>query len=87
MQKNSLSSVKNKTLGKVILYRVFFVWHSAKNFFCRVPKKHSAKNLKVGKDGLSGSDNVSNNLKLNSGMESEYVKLERTIVIVVGKEF
>jgi hypothetical protein len=43
--------------------------------------------LKVGKDGLSGSDNVSNNLKLNSGMESEYVKLERTIVIVVGKEF
>jgi hypothetical protein len=58
-----------------------------KKLFLSSAKKHSTKYLKVGKDGLSGSDNVSNNLKLNSGMESEYVKLERTIVIVVGKEF
>jgi hypothetical protein len=72
--KNSLLSVKNKTLGKEILCRVSKIKHSAKSFFtecyllprvfcvalgkelfAECPKKHSAKNLALGKEPNSGS--------------------------------
>jgi hypothetical protein len=48
-KKNFLPSVKNKILGKKLLYRVFsftesfFVWHLGKSFFAEYPKKHSIK--------------------------------------------
>jgi hypothetical protein len=60
-QRNSLSSVKNKKLGKELLCQVFyftegfFAWHSAKSFFAECPKKHSAKNMTLGKEPNSGS--------------------------------
>jgi hypothetical protein len=44
-QRNSLPSVKNKTLGKELLCRVFsftegfFAWHSANSFFAECPQK------------------------------------------------
>jgi hypothetical protein len=80
-QRNSLLSVKNKTLGKELLRRVFsfiegfFAWNSAKSFFAECflllrvfcvalgkelfvecPKKHSVKNLALGKETNSGSE-------------------------------
>jgi hypothetical protein len=60
-QRNSLSSVKNKTLGKELLRRVFsftegFCVTHDKELLCRVPeKKHWAKNMTLGKEPNSGS--------------------------------
>ena len=60
-QRNSLLSVKNKTLGKDLLRQVFsftdgfFVWHSTKSFFTKCLKKHSAKYLALDKKTNSGS--------------------------------
>jgi hypothetical protein len=61
-QRSSLSSVKNKTLGKELLRRVFsftegFFVTLGKELLCRVPeKKHSAKYLVLGKEPNSGSE-------------------------------
>jgi hypothetical protein len=52
--KLSLPSVE-KTLGKEALCR-FFAWHSAKRFFAKCLKKHSAKHLALSKEPNSGSD-------------------------------
>jgi hypothetical protein len=60
-QINSLPSVKNKTLGKELLAECFllprvFCVALGKELLCRVPeKKHSAKNLALGKEPNSGS--------------------------------
>jgi hypothetical protein len=60
-QRNSLPSVKNKTLGKELLRRVFsftegFLRGTRQRTLCRVPEiKHSAKNLALGKEPNSGS--------------------------------
>jgi hypothetical protein len=60
-QRNSLSSVKNKTLGKELLRRVFsfiegFLCGTRQRALCRVPEiKHSAKNMALGKEPNSGS--------------------------------
>jgi hypothetical protein len=59
-QKTSLPSVKNKTLSKELLYRVFsftegFLLGSAKSFFVECLKKHSAKHLALGKEPNSSS--------------------------------
>jgi hypothetical protein len=60
-QRNSLPSVKNKTLGKkplrecFLLPRVFCV-ALGKELLCRVPEiKHSAKNMALDKELNSGS--------------------------------
>jgi hypothetical protein len=61
-QRNPLPSVKNKTLGKKFLCRVFsftegFLCGTRQRALCRVPKiKHSAKNMTLGKEPNSGSD-------------------------------
>jgi hypothetical protein len=60
-QRNSLPSVKNKTLGKELLRRVFtfiedFAWHSVNIFFPECRKKHSVKNLALDKKSNSDSD-------------------------------
>jgi hypothetical protein len=60
-QRNSLPSVKNKTLGKKLLRRVFsftegFFVALGKELICRVPeKKHSANNMALVKEPNSGS--------------------------------
>jgi hypothetical protein len=55
-QRNSLSSVKNKTLGKELLRRVLSFTESF-----RVPEKqHSAKNLALDKEPNSGSVHTPN---------------------------
>jgi hypothetical protein len=60
-QRNSLPSVKNKTLGKELLRRVFsfiedFLRGTRQRALCRVPKiKRSAKNMALGKEPNSGS--------------------------------
>jgi hypothetical protein len=59
-QRSSLSNVKNKTLSKeflckVFFYRAFFGWHSAKSFFAECPKKHSINHLILDKELNSGS--------------------------------
>jgi hypothetical protein len=51
-QRNSLPNVKNKTLGKELLRRVFSF---TEGFFAECPKKHSAKNLTLGKEPNSSS--------------------------------
>jgi hypothetical protein len=62
-QRNSLPSVKNKTLGKELLRRVFsftegFLRVTRQRALCRVTEiKHSAKNMTLGKEPNSGSDN------------------------------
>jgi hypothetical protein len=56
-----LPSVKNKTLGKELLRRVFsftegFLRGTRQRALCRVPEiKHSTKNLALGKEPNSGS--------------------------------
>jgi hypothetical protein len=61
-QRNSLPSVKNKTLGKELLRRVFsftegFLCGTRQRALCRVPEiKHSAKNMTLGKEPNSGSE-------------------------------
>jgi hypothetical protein len=56
-----LPSVKNKTLGKELLRRVFsftegFLRGTRQRALCRVPEiKHSAKNMTLGKEPNSGS--------------------------------
>jgi hypothetical protein len=61
-QRNSLPSVKNKTLGKKLLRRVFFLPKVfcvalVKELLCRVPEiKHSTKNMALGKEPNSDSD-------------------------------
>jgi hypothetical protein len=51
-----LPSVKNKTLGKEFLRRVFSFTESFLRALCRVPEiKHSAKNMALGKEPNSGS--------------------------------
>jgi hypothetical protein len=61
-QRNSLPSVKNKTLGKELLRRVFsftegFLCDTRQRALCRVPEiKHSAKNMALGKEPNSGSE-------------------------------
>jgi hypothetical protein len=60
-QRNSLPSVKNKTLGKELLRRVFyftegFLRGTRQRALCRVPEiKHSVKNMTLGKEPNSGS--------------------------------
>ena len=60
-QRNSLPSVKNKTLGKELLRRVFsftegFLCGTRQRALCRVPEiKHSAKNMALGKEPNSAS--------------------------------
>ena len=50
-QRNSLPSVKNKTLGKELLRRVFyftegfFAWHSTKSFFAECPEKNTRQRI------------------------------------------
>jgi hypothetical protein len=57
-----LLSVTNKTLGKELIQRVFAFTESffyvafGKEFLCRVPKKHSAKNMTLDKELNSGSE-------------------------------
>jgi hypothetical protein len=66
-QRNSLPSVKNKTLDKELLRRVFyftegFLRGTRQRALCRVPEiKHSAKNMALGKEPNSGSDVVVQN--------------------------
>jgi hypothetical protein len=63
-QRNSLPSVKNKTLGKELLRRVFsftegFLRGTRQIALCRVPEiKHSAKNMALGKEPNFGSDRL-----------------------------
>jgi hypothetical protein len=57
---NSLSSVKNKTLGKDLLCRAFyftegFLFGTRQRAFSSAQKKHSAKHLALGKEPNSGS--------------------------------
>jgi hypothetical protein len=40
----------------VFFYRGFFAWHSAKSFLPSAEKKHSAKNMILGKKPNSGSE-------------------------------
>jgi hypothetical protein len=60
-QRNSLPSVKNKTLGKELLCRVFSFTegflHGTRQraTLPSVRKKHSAKNMALGKEPNSGS--------------------------------
>jgi hypothetical protein len=59
-----LPSVKNKTLGKELLRRVFsftecFLRGTRQRGLCRVPEiKHSAKNMTLGKELNSGSGGI-----------------------------
>jgi hypothetical protein len=61
-QRNSLPSVKNKTLSKELLRRVFsFIEDFLRGtrqraYLPSAKKKHSAKNMTLGKDPNSGSD-------------------------------
>jgi hypothetical protein len=61
-QRNSLPSVKNKTLGKELLRRVFsftegFLRGTRQRALCRVPEiKHSAKNMTLDKEPNFGSE-------------------------------
>jgi hypothetical protein len=61
-QKNFLPSVKNKTLGKEFFRRVFFLPRvflrgtRQRAYLPSAKKKHSAKNMTLGKDPNSGSD-------------------------------
>jgi hypothetical protein len=63
-------SVKNKTLDKELLHRVFsftegfFAW----SFFAECPKKHSAKNMKLDKEPNSGSVRMA--LTSNKGVKA-----------------
>jgi hypothetical protein len=60
-QRNSLPSVKNKTLGKELIRRVF----SFTEGLCRVPEiKRSAKNLALGKEPNSDSDRLARITKI-----------------------
>jgi hypothetical protein len=59
-----LPSVKNKTLGKELLRRVFsftegFLRGTRQRALCRVPEiKYSVKNMALGKEPNSGSENI-----------------------------
>jgi hypothetical protein len=44
--------------AECFFYQGFFAWHSAKSFFAECPKKHSAKNMALGKEPNSGSENL-----------------------------
>jgi hypothetical protein len=67
-QRNSLPSVKNKTLGKELFRRVFsftegFLRGTRQRALCRVPEiKHSAKNMALGKEPNFGSAIACNRL-------------------------
>ena len=55
-QRNSLPSVKNKTLGKELLRRVFSFTEGFLRSLPSARKKHSAKNIALGKEPNSGSE-------------------------------
>jgi hypothetical protein len=58
-QRNFLPSIKNKTLGKELLRRVFsFTEGFLHGTRQRSQKKHSAKNLALDKEPNSGSDQI-----------------------------